>query len=211
MNERWVCKRCYADNEETDSTCVRCGLARGAESTQADQATWASQAGTTTATQPPGWQRWLRYWWIPVLAIVLVVGYVASARRDDSGVITSAGNLSIEDLRAGDCFDSDEEEEISSVDAQPCDEPHQYEMFHLATWTGSSDYPTEEAVIDFVVEECVPAFEAYVGRSFQSSRLDFLPVYPVEEGWNDGDRAFQCVLFDPEEAVLTESLRGANR
>ena len=79
MSERWVCKRCFADNEETDSACQRCGLVRGAESTEADKTTWASQPHVTPTTQPPGWQRWLRYWWIPVLAVALVGGYLFSA------------------------------------------------------------------------------------------------------------------------------------
>ena len=212
MTERWVCKRCFADNEETDSACQRCGLVRGSESTEADKTTWASQAAAAQpATEPAGWQRWLRFWWIPALAIVLVVGYFVSARRGDGGAITSAGNLAIEDVRVGDCFNSDEEEEISSVDARPCDQPHEYEMFHVATWTGSDAYPTEDAMFGFVIQECVPAFETYVGRSFEASRLDFVHVFPIEEGWNDGDRVFQCAMFDPAVPELTESLRGADR
>jgi hypothetical protein len=212
VNERWVCKRCFADNEGTDSACVRCGLVRGGEATEADQATWASQAAaTTTGAGQAGWQRWVRFWWIPALAIVLLVGYVVSARRDDGGAITSAGNLSIEDLRVGDCFNSEEAEEISSVDAQPCDQAHQYEMFHIATWTGPSTYPTEDTMIGFILEECIPAFETYVGRSFQLSRLDFVHFVPVEDGWNAGGRAFHCAMFDPDVAELTATLRNADR
>ena len=211
MNERWVCKRCFADNEETDSTCRQCGLMRGAESTEADRASWATQAGPATAGRPAGGRGWLRFWWIPALAIFLVVGYLVSARRDDSGSITAAGNLSIEELRVGDCFNSDEADEISSVDARPCDQSHQYEMFHIATWTAAGGYPTEDAMLGFVVDECFPAFEAYVGLSFQESTLDFVHFVPVEAGWQDGDRVFQCAMFDPAVAELSESLRNTNR
>jgi hypothetical protein len=211
VNERWVCKRCFADNEESDIACQRCGLTRGAEATQADQSTWASQAGAGATTRSSGRPAWLRFWWIPALAVVLAVGYFASARRDDGGSITAGGTLSIEDLRVGDCFNSDETDEISSVDARRCDEVHEYEMFHVATWTAGDTYPTEDAMVGFIFEECVPAFETYVGRSFQASRLDFVHFVPVEEGWNAGDRVFQCAMFDPEVAELTESLRNANR
>ncbi len=211
MNDRWVCKRCFADNEESDSSCRRCGLLRGAESTEADRATWVPQAASATAGRAAGWQRWIRFWWIPALAIVLLVGYVASAKRDDSGAITAGGTLSIEDIRVGDCFDSAETDEISEVDARRCDEAHQYEMFHVATWTAPGDYPTDDAMLGFVFEECMPAFEAYVGRSFQTSRLDFVHFVPVQAGWDAGDRVFQCAMFDPAIAELSESLRNTDR
>jgi len=208
--ERWVCKRCFADNSETDSACQRCGLIRGAEATPADQTAWASQGGAATATAKPGWRRWIRFWWIPALTIFLVVGYTVSARRDGGGAITAGGSLSIQDLRVGDCFNSEESTEISSVDARRCDEAHEFEVFHIATWTGSSTYPTEDAMLRFVFEECVPAFETYVGRTYQASRLDFMHFSPVEDGWNTGDRVFQCAMFDPV-AELTASLRDSDR
>lgn len=211
MNERWVCKRCFADNEETDSACVRCGLTRGAEATEVDAASRASDAGMPAGDRQRGWKRWIRYWWVPALGIALLVGYLASARRDDAGQITGGGSLSVEDLRVGDCFDTEVEDEISSVDAHPCDEPHGYEMFEVATWTGSDEYPTEDAMTEFVISECIPAFGEYVGRSYETSALDFVHFVPGEEGWEDGDRVFQCALFDPDRPELSVSQRDADR
>ena len=209
MNERWVCKRCFADNNDTDTVCGNCGLGRGSEVPAEGGETLATAATATDAQ--PGWRRWLRYWWIPAIVIILGVGYLASARRDGSGLITDGGTVAIEEVRVGDCFNSEDEDEISEVDAQPCTEAHEYELFHIATWDGSSEYPTDDAMSAFVFEECVPAFEEFVGRSYESSQLDFVHLYPVEEGWNAGDREFQCVLVDPGDAELTTSLRGANR
>jgi Septum formation len=212
MNERWVCKRCFADNEAADGSCRHCGLARGSEATPADQATWA--ATRAEAAQPSRRPAWLRYWWVPILALSLVVGYVVSVRRDDSGAISAGGTLAIEDLQVGDCFTLGEEEAdaVSEVDAMPCDEAHEYELFHVATWNDpASGYPTEDAMLDFVVAECVPAFERYVGTGFEQSQLDFVQFVPLEEGWDAGDRVFQCALYDPASAQLTESLEGAGR
>lgn len=211
MNERWVCKRCYADNNEGDGTCQRCGLTRGAETTRADQEAWASEGGTRPAAATPGWRRWIRFWWVPALAVFLVVGYLASARRDGGGEISGGGTLSIADLRVGDCFDFAEVDEISEVDARPCTDGHQYELFHVATWTASGDYPAESAMMTFVGEACIPAFDRYVGADYLSSQLDFVHFTPVEDGWNDGDRVFQCALVDPMNPELTESLEGAAR
>jgi hypothetical protein len=212
MNERWVCKRCFADNEEGDSACVRCGLLRGSEATDTDRAGWAAAAGSPApAAADAGWKRYVRFWWVPVLAVVLGVGYLTSARRDDGGAITDAGSLQIQDLRVGDCFDVEEADEVSEVDAGPCTDPHGYEMFHLARWSGAQAYPTDDAMLDFIIQACVPQFEAYVGMSYETSVLDFVPFTPTEEGWADGDRVVQCALVGAPDEQLTTSLRNANR
>ncbi|MGH2428963.1 MAG: septum formation family protein [Candidatus Limnocylindria bacterium] len=213
MNERWVCKRCFADNTDDQVACARCGLHRGSEVAPHAQAAWASaHGGPTGAERPqPAWRGLLRYWWVPALGLFLLIGFLASARRADDGSITTGGTLSIEELRVGDCFDSADEEEISEVHARPCDENHEYELFHIATWTGSDEFPSADEMRSFIGEECVPAFDEYVGLTYLASRLDFLTFSPVEEGWRDGDRIFQCALYDPAEPDLTASLRDASR
>ena len=83
---------------------------RGAEATPADQTAWAAQGGAATPTANPGWRRWIRFWWIPALVIALVVGYLTTARRGDDGSLASAGNVSVDELREGDCFNTADEE-----------------------------------------------------------------------------------------------------
>jgi hypothetical protein len=211
MSERWVCKRCFADNEETDPACQRCGLVRGAESTEADKTTWASQGGLTPATHPPAWQRWLRYWWIPVLAVALVGGYLFSARRGDDGSLTSAGNVGVDDLRAGDCFNSSDEDEISDVDGVPCTVAHEWEVYALASWEGDGTFPPDSRLEAIFFEICEPSFAAYVGEPWETSAIFGSMISPSEDSWGTGDREFICVLYDPDDTQLTESLRGANR
>ena len=63
------------------------------------------------------------------------------------------------------------------------------------------------SMIEFVIDECMPAFGSYVGLSYEESRLDFMHTYPVKEGWDDGDRVFQCALYDPGDPELTQSMR----
>ena len=124
-------QRCFADNQEADAACVRCGLLRGAEAAEGEQATW-SPASSTSATSQPGWRRLLRLWWVPALLVVLAVGYLGSARRGDDGAVQGAGTLSLDDLRVGDCFNSGDETEITDVDGVPCAEPHEYQVFAIA-------------------------------------------------------------------------------
>ena len=211
MNNRWVCKRCFADNEESSSACQRCGLIRGAESTDADQAGWAAQAaGAPTAASDPGWRRWIRYWWVPALLVVLAVGYLANARRSDDGSLESAGTLAVDDMRAGDCFNAGEEESISDVDGVPCTEAHEYQVFAVGDYEAAS-YPTDPELDTIFTSVCEGPFDGFVGMPYADSELYGQMITPSEETWDDGDRSFICILYDPNDPALTASMEGAAR
>ena len=211
MTDRWVCKRCFADNNEGDSACQRCGLIRGAESTPADQTTWAAQGSTATAAPDPGWRRWIRYWWVPALAIALAVGFLTSARRGDDGSLATAGTVSVDELREGDCFNTSDEEEISDVDGVPCTEAHEFEVFGLANYEGDGTYPPDSELDGIFAQVCESDFEAYVGVPYAESEIWGTMISPSEDSWSSGDRSFICVLFEQDDPELTESLAGANR
>ena len=212
MNDRWVCKRCFADNDETNVACHRCGLTRGAEATETDQAAWAAEAESAPATQAgSGWQRWVRYWWIPVLVVVLGAGYLFSARRGDDGSLTSAGNVGVDDLRVGDCFNTGDAVEISDVDGVPCSQPHEYEVFAVATHEGDGTFPSDAELEGIFSLICEQPFEDYVGVPYASSVIWGTMISPSEESFSDGDREYICVLYDQDNAALTTSLRNANR
>ena len=212
MNERWVCKRCFADNDDAAGACHRCGLIRGADSSQADNAQWAaSTAAAPEGGQPGGWQQWLRFWWIPAVVIALAVGYFTTAQRGDDGSLSTSGTVTVDDLRVGDCFNSTDEGEISDVDGVPCAEPHAYEVLAVADYNGSV-YPATDAQLDQAFGEvCLPPFEAYVGLPYEESVLYLSAITPTEDGWNQGDREFICYLFEQDEGMVTGSQRNSNR
>lgn len=200
--------------------CARCGLTRGSEVTSSDQQSWATAAGVPgPAPEPPAWQRWIRFWWIPVVLIVLGVGWFTAARRDDGGALTEAGTVSVTDLRPGDCFNTSAEgQEISDVDGVPCDEAHEYEVYVVQDRDGDT-YPTEaefDAIFDSI---CVSAFEPYVDAPYDTSAIYANFITPSEGSWDEGDREYVCYLFEPvdidnpggELVQLTESLEGAGR
>ncbi len=212
MSDRWVCKRCFADNDGSEGTCVRCGLMRGSESTLEDQETWAKAAGVPGPARPqPAWRRLLQYWWIPALAIFLLVGFVTSARRDDQGSLASAGNVSVEDLRPGDCFNAGEETEVSDVDGVPCTESHAYEVFAVADYDADVYPATREQSDAAFGATCLQPFEEYVGIPYADSRLYASMITPSEDGWNNGDREFICYLHEEDESPMTSSMEGAAR
>lgn len=219
MNERWVCKRCFADNDETAAACHRCGLIRGAESTDADQTAWAAspqpEAAQTGDTRGGLVRQLLRFWWIPAAAIALAIGYFTTAQRGDDGTLSTAGNVTVTDLRVGDCFNaaefSDEETEIGDVDGVPCTAPHTFEVFAVADYNGSA-YPGSQAAFETAFGEvCVPPFESYVGVPYADSVLWASAITPTEDGWDSGDHEFICHLHEEDTSMITGSQRGANR
>jgi hypothetical protein len=210
VSERWVCKRCYADNDGDAAACARCGLGRGEVPPAEEQHAW--QTGAASAAPASGARRWLRFWWVPALAGVLIVGYLVSARRDDQGSITSGGTLSVTELRAGDCFDlsAGQNEEFSSVDAKPCTEPHEFEIYHTIT-SDASTFPNSTDDEALFVGQCMPAFQDYVGRTYEGSALWSTLFGPTQSSWDAGDRGYSCVLYQQGERPMTGSMRGANR
>lgn len=212
MNERWVCKRCFSSNEGTSGACARCGLTRGAESSLEDQQSWAAQAGVGAPAAPaPAWRRLLQYWWIPALAIFLLVGYLTTARRGDDGSLSTAGNVSVDDIQVGDCFNSDEETDISSVDGRPCAEPHQYEVFAIDTYDASTLPTTASEMDDVFYTVCAGPFEQFVGVPYVESALYASMITPSDETWADGDREFICFLHEEDESEISGSMRDSNR
>jgi hypothetical protein len=207
VNERWVCKRCFADNEGTVSACHKCGLIRGAESTPTDQADWSAQAQAAAGGAPPqaGWTKWLRLWWIPALAVALVVGY-----------FVSVGTKAVDEIQAGDCFNVGDEVEISDVNSVACTESHLYEAFHVQDHQTSS-FPTDPEMDAIFTSICSGPFETFVGTAYDDSALWATMITPSPSSFSDGDRGYICVLYEPDpddplDAVaVTESMQGSNR
>jgi hypothetical protein len=162
------------------------------------------------AAEQPTWRRLLRFWWIPALGVALLVGYLQTAQRGSDGSLTSAGSVSVYDLRVGDCFNAGEEEEISEVDGTPCTDPHAYEVFAIDDYQADA-LPSDAQLEAVFLSVCTEPFETYVGFPYATSALYANMITPSEESWSDGDRTFICVLFDPEDETLTESMRGAAR
>lgn len=212
MSDRWVCKRCFADNAGAEGTCVRCGLMRGSESTLEDQQAWAKAAGVPGPAGPePAWRRLLPYWWIAALGIFLLVGFLTSARRDDDGGLATGGNVSVDDLRPGDCFNAGDETEISDVDGVPCTESHAYEVFAVGTYEADVYPSTPEQSDAAFAATCLQPFASYVGTAYADSELWASMITPSKEGWDDGDREFICYLHEEDESPMTSSMEGAAR
>jgi len=115
------------------------------------------------------------------------------------------------DLRVGDCFDlKDPLAEIEHVKKVPCTTEHDYELFYVGAM-GKRSHPTLDAFVDYVIEYCDPAFGHYIGKAVDDSDLDYDWLVPTEDAWRSGDRTVQCAGYDPNDPLLTRSLRGIRR
>lgn len=123
-----------------------------------------------------------------------------------------SGDTSVFDLQVGDCFDDDPAatDEVASVATVDCAEPHDNEIFFEFSLAGGT-FPGEDAIMGEAADRCIPAFDAFVGKSYYESDLDIFPITPTAASWEEGDRVVYCVLYALDLSKLTGSMRGANR
>jgi hypothetical protein len=151
-----------------------------------------------------------------VLAAIALLALFGQAERDEEGAITDPGNLDALELRVGDCFDEpsgrtpDEVSQIFNVDAKPCSEPHDFEVFHSYELT-AAELPSDAAVASEADERCREAFETYVGSSYEESDLDFVYLWPTSDSWGAGDRTVMCALQTMDGSKLEGSAAGSDR
>lgn len=124
-----------------------------------------------------------------------------------------AGDQRADALKVGDCFDDSAEmisgDEITRVPSVPCNEPHDNEVFHVTDYPGSAY--SFEAIADFADRACFSAFEPYIGRSYETSIIDFTWFVPTPGSWAGGDREVTCIAFHMNLDKLRGSVRGSGR
>ncbi len=143
---------------------------------------------------------------LAVLVLVLSAGACDDAERDAGGRVQTAGDLSVYELRTGDCFNGGErvteepgrERTVERVTAVPCDQAHDNEVFAVFDHPAGRDaaFPGEEAVNKVAQDECLERFEAYVGRPYAGSDLQVAVIAPGERSWKEeDDRTLACIVY----------------
>ena len=124
------------------------------------------------------------------LVFLAVFGYqyFTSADRDESGAIIDAGTVDAFSIKVGDCFDDvSATENISTIPAVPCGDPHDNETYAVFDVSVSS-YPGRDEMETMAMESCLERFEGFVGVNYQESSLDIFPMFPSTESWAQNDR-----------------------
>jgi hypothetical protein len=115
------------------------------------------------------------------------------------------------DLKVGDCFDDPGAvAEVTDVQHHPCNEAHDSEVMFVGDYPAQDEYPGDEAFSLFAQQQCVPAFEAYLGRDYESdTEFDYGFYYPAPESWSDSDREVACFIYRLDGGTMTSSVKKA--
>lgn len=113
------------------------------------------------------------------------------------------------DLNPGDCMEEPPEGEIMALRVIDCSEEHGSEMVHHATVPAEDgEYPGDDSPVWMGVDdECIQAYDDYLGEDFMSSAWDFGVIAPDELTWESGDQTAQCLLLHVEARTWSGSPR----
>jgi len=140
-----------------------------------------------------------------ILRIGIIVLIVAGGFLLRDRLSSNAG-----DLKVGDCFDDPAgQTEIKDVQHHPCTEAHTAEVVFLGKLTGdNASYPADAAVEAWVRTNCLPAWESYTGKTFETEPMLTAGYYqPTPDGWKGGDRDVICYAYREDNAPMTVSVR----
>lgn len=152
--------------------------------------------------------------WAVALTVAVAVDLANDADRDDSGQIEGSGDLDSTDLREGDCFEVPDAEEVLSVDALPCGDAHDAEVFFVFDLPDGHFLGTAPT-LRLVEQRCATEFREFVGVGYGDSHLDVYTLTPTRKSWALGDRGATCAAYQPaadgRPTPLTGTLRNARR
>ncbi len=137
-----------------------------------------------------------------------------ASTRDDTGTVVESGEVGAFRLQEGDCFGATGDGLIATVDAVPCTEPHQSEVYAAFTLAYETDDPFPgQTVVDTAADEgCYERFDEFVGLDYQSSVYGYGSLTPTVESWDSlDDREVLCVIGNYDESPKTGTAKGTAR
>ncbi len=120
-------------------------------------------------------------------------------------------------LRIGECLlmptQGIEGEQVETLEAIPCGEPHNGEVLSIEIVAGDdgAPYPGDEAISDEAETRCLASFKSVTGRNFATDPFwDLTFLSPTSESWTLGnDREIVCIVL-PLDGELTTDLVADN-
>lgn len=135
------------------------------------------------------------------------------ATRDESGEVAENEDIGVFRLRQGDCLimpgDGIAGDEVETLEATPCSDPHNGEVLAIVTVDGDGDapYPGDAAISAEAEAGCLGAFETVTGTSFMDDlEWDMTFLSPTADSWDAlDDREIVCIVL-PLDGGMTTSL-----
>jgi hypothetical protein len=144
------------------------------------------------------------------IAVVVMAAMIAGcfdAERDDSGAVSSKGELSVFDLRVGDCLmnvtASGEQREVEAV---PCAQPHDAEVYTNIE-LADGPFPGDTFIDAKADRGCV----ARLRRQAPRSKDEILYFVPNKRTWDEDDRTVTCIVEYPKRRRGTVAVPSAGR
>ena len=121
---------------------------------------------------------------------------------------------SVGDLKVGDCFDPPlaAGTTVKEVQHHPCTDTHRSEIFFVGNVPAGTDgaYPGDATFDAWVRSQCIPAFESYTGRDFDSDLMyDLHYLNPTPEGWKKGDHTIDCFVTRVDGTAFKGTVKAA--
>lgn len=124
-------------------------------------------------------------------------------------LLAGCGLLGDDELRAGSCLQRGETDEDgrTSMTVTACDRPHDVEVISLLHADElDGDFPGDDALSRWAFQQCIDAFEEYVGEAYGRSTLEIDIAAPTETQWEDGRRDVRCGVISLDGKPLTSSV-----
>jgi hypothetical protein len=137
-----------------------------------------------------------------VVVVVVIIGGFFLFRDRLSNDVNS--------LAVGNCMDEPTSTStVTDVQRQPCNEPHDGEVFLLVQDPagGGATYPGADYFRAAARQTCLPAADAYIGTSLDSSPYSVSFFYPTSDSWGNGDRILTCYLSRDDGTQITGSIK----
>lgn len=120
------------------------------------------------------------------------------------------GEQDVFTLAIGDCINTTDETEITSIPVVDCDEPHDQEVFAATDMTGDT-FPGDSAVSDELDAFCQgDVFTDFIGLAYADSIFYTSGLQPTSSSWDNGDRELLCTVGNPD-GKTTGTLAGINQ
>jgi hypothetical protein len=121
------------------------------------------------------------------------------------GVLSGCSSRPISGLTPGECFNfSDATMQVTSVAVVECAKPHGAEVF--ATFNVALPTFSADALAAATDDQCLAAFEPYVGYPYSAAKVYYRALMPGADGWNKGARTVVCFVV-PSDGTLTGSVK----